>query len=50
MKWIAGESNPSDALTKRNPNTWRMLNLLLASGLVSATTESRYTLDSAVWQ
>lgn len=45
--WIAGTSNPSDALTKRNPNTARVLNELVSTGMMYAGISSGYFVASA---
>lgn len=50
MRWIAGTSNPSDALTKRNPKTSKMLNDMLSNGLVCMDLGSGYYLDSQIWK
>ena len=50
MRWIAGNENPSDALTKRNIKTWRLLNEILANGVLCTNVESGYAVDSELWQ
>lgn len=50
MNWLPGPSNPSDALTKRNPNTSALLNELVSIGVMCIDLESGYSLDSATWK
>lgn len=40
MRWISGDSNPSDALTKRNHKAWILLNEIIASVILRKTVES----------
>ena len=47
MRWIAGRINPADKLTKRNPNTFTMLNEIASSGIICVDLNSGYSLDSA---
>ena len=50
MRWIPGTQNPADALTKRNANTWILLNKILATGVLCTQIECGFAVDSAVWQ
>ena len=50
MRWIAGDCNPSDALTKRNGKTWALLNEIFANGVLCISVESGYAVDSELWQ
>lgn len=50
MRWIAGTINPADALTKRNPDTTRLLNKLVARGILCIDLESGYSRNSKTWQ
>ena len=50
MRWIPGTINPADSLTKRNPNTFAMLNELVSTGIVCMDLGSGYALDSATWK
>ena len=49
MRWIPGDMNPSDALTKRNPHSWQLLNEILSSGILCINVESGYAVDSELW-
>lgn len=50
MRWIPGNINPPDSLTKRNLKTYRILNYLLSKGVINIDLESGYALDSETWQ
>ena len=50
MRWIPGDINPADALTKRNPQTWKLLNEILSSGILCVNIESGYAVDSDLWK
>lgn len=50
MRWIAGTSNPADALTKRNPNTSSLLNELVSKGIMCIDLKSGFARDSRTWQ
>lgn len=50
MRWIPRDINPADALTKRNPKTYKILNELLSDGVLNVDIESGYALDSESWQ
>ncbi len=50
MRWIAGECNASDALTKRNRKTAKLLNEILATGVLCLNVESGYAVDSEKWK
>lgn len=50
MKWIPGTINPADALTKRNPETTKLLNEMTSTGVVCIDIHSGYSLNSQTWQ
>ena len=50
MRWISGDTNPSDALTKRNMKTWTLLNEIFATGILCMNVESGYAVNSETWQ
>lgn len=49
MRWIPGTINPADALTKRSPETRKLLNELLAGGTICMDLDSGYVHNSATW-
>lgn len=55
MPWIAGESNPSDALTKWNSKRWMLLNQKFANkvlciSVLCISVEAEYDGDTQLWQ
>ena len=50
MRWIPGDFNPADGMTKRNIKTYQILNEILSSGILHVDIQSGYALDSEKWQ
>lgn len=50
LKWIQGFANIAYALTKHNPNTFRLLSHVLSTGTLDLPNHEPYSLDSAEWK
>ena len=50
MRWIPGPQNITDALTKRNPSTYALLNRTLTEGTLAVNVSSGYVFDSETWK
>ena len=49
LRWIQGVVNMSDALTKRNPVSFRMLNRIACSGTLELPAHKSFEVDSEKW-
>jgi len=50
LRWIQGKVNLADALTKRNPQTHRMLNRVARNGLLDLPPHMSLQLNSGTWK
>lgn len=50
IRWVPGTSNIADALTKRNPLLWRMLNDISATGELDVKLLHGHALDGTDWK
>lgn len=49
LKWIQGFANITDALTKHNSNSFRLISNLFATGMLDLPRHDSYTLESLEW-
>ena len=49
LRWIPGSVNISDALTKRNPTSHRLMNRICSSGILELPHHRSLELDSSEW-
>lgn len=50
LQWIQGFANIADALTKHNPNSFRLISRVFSSGKLDLPRHDSYALESAEWK
>ena len=49
IRWIQGKANIADALTKRTPSSYRMLNRITSSGILQLPAHKSFEVNTETW-